>query len=103
MHAKDKQKCLNFIVALKAEPDIIPFLVNFENNPVYYYDFDLIVSNKKLDISSIEKNLKSNKYKIVKDFYRDVKAHFENFVVYCFDGDEVSIAAKKFIRFVNDH
>lgn len=63
-------------MTLKADPDIVPFLVNFDHNPSYYYDFDLIVSNRKIDAMSIEKNLKGNKYKSIKDFYKDIKGLF---------------------------
>jgi hypothetical protein len=76
MHAKEKQKCQTFLNNLKSDPEAMPFLVNFENNPSYYFDFDAIAVNPSITMSSITTNLKNNKYKTVKDFYKDLKTHF---------------------------
>ena len=102
MHPKDKNKCQNFLNKLKSEADITPFLMNIENNRDYFSDFDLAIYHKNITIQSIDKNLKNNKYKTTKDFYRELRGHFENFQIYCIEGDEVHVAARKFIRQVDD-
>mgnify|MGYP000998594345 FL=1 len=103
MHTKDKSRCGNFIAQLKGEPDIVPFLVKFENNLGYYGDYDFIALRKDIDISTIEKKLRANKYHTVKEFYKELKVHFENYAVFCFEGDEINVLAKRFMKMVAEH
>jgi len=103
MHTKDKVRCTNYLTILKNDPEIAPFLVRFENsNSGYYGDYEFIVLRKDLDINTIERKLKANKYATVKDFYKEVKAHFENFAAFSFEGDEVNLMAKKFIKLITE-
>lgn len=97
MHPKDKLKCTNYLASLKLNSEMVPFLVKFETGG-YYSDYDLISFKKNIDLNNIEKKLKTNKYQNVHEFYRDLKAHFENFVIFCFEGDHVNIVAKRFIK-----
>lgn len=70
MHSKDKVRCADYLAQLKGETEITPFLVKFENNAGYYGDYEFIAMKKELDINTIEKKLKANKYPTPKEFYR---------------------------------